>query len=169
MPEEKWRRVRGWPYIVSNRGRVVRHGAAQGTFTGKILKPKISKTGYAKLCLRRDGDKWYARIHRLVADAFIGPCPPGHQINHIDGDKLNNRSDNLEWATQAENMAHAAEVGLRPRGEGHKRSKLNEQKVREIRARHAAGENYRQLARAFNIDPSVTRRVVRREAWKHVK
>jgi hypothetical protein len=169
MQEEKWRRIKGWPYIVSSYGRIARYGSAQGTSTGKILKPKISNTGYAKVCLRRDGDKWYARIHRLVADAFIGPCPPGHQINHIDGDKLNNRSDNLEWATQSENMAHAAQHGLRPRGESHKLSKLDEVKVREIRERHAGGETYAELSRAFNIDPSVIRGVVRRESWKHVQ
>ena len=53
-------------------------------------------------------------VHRLVAIAFIGLPDPGQQVNHIDGDKANNRSMNLEWMTAGENIRHAISLGNHP-------------------------------------------------------
>jgi len=168
MGAERWKKIRDWPYIVSDRGRIARFSAAQGTRKGQIIKPKITSGGYAKVCLRKGGKKAYVRVHRLVAAAFIGPSR-GRQINHKNGNKLANSAENLEWVTPTENMQHASEHGMRPQGERHKLSKLNDQKVREIRRRASEGESPIYIAKRYEIDPSVVRRVIARKAWKHVK
>lgn len=78
---------------------------------GRIRKPSISYDGYAEVHLQKsDSNKsYYARVHRLVASAFI-PNPNNlPQVNHKDGNKLNNKVDNLEWVTAEDNTRHAIE------------------------------------------------------------
>lgn len=78
---------------------------------GKIRKPSLSYDGYAEVHLQKsDSNKsYYARVHRLVASAFI-PNPNNlPQVNHKDGNKLNNKVDNLEWVTAENNTRHAIE------------------------------------------------------------
>lgn len=82
--------------------------------TLRVMKPKISDWGYYSIGLRDDdGERIYYFIHKLVAKTFI-PNPKGNkkQINHIDGNKLNNNVENLEWCTQSENTQHAFDTGL---------------------------------------------------------
>lgn len=100
---------------------------------GKILVPKLTKTGYHELNLYlNDGTKIYPRVHRLVAQAFI-PNPDNKPfVNHIDGDKTNNCVENLEWVTHQENMEHAKNYSLVHRGERHKSSIHTEEQVHEI-------------------------------------
>jgi len=83
------------------------------TYVGKNLVPKIDRHGYKRVALGRQNDN--IAIHRLVAQTFIDnpnnyPC-----INHIDGNKLNNSIENLEWCTYSENLIHAYKTKLNPR------------------------------------------------------
>jgi hypothetical protein len=79
---------------------------------GKILKPKIDKYGYQVITLSKNGIRKSYTIHQLVAKAFI-PNPKNKKtINHKDGNKLNNKVDNLEWATEKENQQHKWKNGL---------------------------------------------------------
>lgn len=77
-------------------------------------------------------------VHRLVAVAFLGPVPAGKEVNHKDGDKLNNRPENLEYVTRSENMRHAHENGLasNPRGEQHRLVKLSDKQVEDLRTEY---------------------------------
>lgn len=80
----------------------------------RILNPWVCSWGYKKVTLHKDGKPHEKFVHRLSAEAFIPPyC--GEQVNHIDGDKRNNRLDNLEWCTGTENMRHAYKHGLHPK------------------------------------------------------
>lgn len=103
-------------YVVSNTGDVIRleyrdKKGANRPF--KLLKPNINEDGYASTTLRNDEGEKYFRIHRLVAREFI-PNPENKEtVNHIDGNKLNNRVENLEWNTREENMQHAYKTGLK--------------------------------------------------------
>jgi hypothetical protein len=80
-------------------------------------------------------------VHHLVAEAFIGPMPPGQEVNHVDADKANNRAENLEYQTPSGNIFHAYRSGAkRPVvGVRHPSAVLTEGDVLEIRRLHALG------------------------------
>lgn len=80
----------------------------------QLLKPKLSNNGYLTVGLRDEhGNRKYYFVHRLVAFTFL-KNPRGNytQVNHIDGDKTNNSSENLEWTDQRGNTIHAYKNGL---------------------------------------------------------
>lgn len=114
MPEE-WRRSSLFPhYSVSSFGRIRRDSIGPGATAGRILSQSVSAYGYLKVGLYNGskGSRKTELVHRLVAVAFLGQAPPGKSVNHIDGDKLNNRPSNLEWATVQEQSDHAMRAGL---------------------------------------------------------
>lgn len=124
--KEIWKDISGYEgfYLVSNMGRVKslpyeikyinKYGVETTTnIKGKILNPsKVGRgwddgDGYLSVTLHNRSKNRRFLVHRLVAKAFV-PNPDGKpQVNHIDGDKANNRADNLEWCTREENMRHA--------------------------------------------------------------
>lgn len=79
----------------------------------KILKTYINNRGYKTIKLAKNKTKKAFFIHRLVAENFINNLENKKEVNHIDGNKLNNNVSNLEWCTRSENMHHAYEMGLR--------------------------------------------------------
>ena len=84
--------------------------------TWRRLKPlPLGRYFCVNLC--RDGKKKAHRIHRLVLEAFVGPCPEGMECRHKDDDKSNNRLDNLSWGTRMENAADRIANGNQWRGE----------------------------------------------------
>jgi len=127
MAKEKYKPITGFNgrYEVSDLGNV--RSVARFTRNGKdwrdavILKSRSYSTGYRQLTLRDNDDKRYSRtVHKLVAVEFVDGYFYGAVVNHIDGNKLNNSSTNLEWITQKENIAHSIKLGLRA-----KKYKLN--------------------------------------------
>lgn len=137
MPNEAWRPASGFPkYEVSSLGRVRRAVRGNATQPGRILVGKVSRNGYRQLSLSNNGRRPDSILaHRLVAAAFIGPRPPGKQINHKNGDKLDNRAENLEYCTLSENLLHRHRVlGVKgQRGEKSSSAKLTTAQVIEIR------------------------------------
>lgn len=118
---EKWYPIAGYEneYMVSNLGKVkslVRpirslYGEKKKT-TERILKPYVVLSGYEQVTLSKNGLFRNVRVHKLVADAFVANPGRNSIINHKDGNKRNNRADNLEWCTQSRNVIHAYETGL---------------------------------------------------------
>lgn len=105
---KEWRKVKSNPlYSVSNDGEVRRDD------TKHIKVPDIDRYGYNKVDLYEGGKRTTKRIHRLVGEAFISNPENKPEINHKDGNKLNNHVSNLEWATKRENIDHAIKHGLR--------------------------------------------------------
>jgi len=81
---------------------------------GKKLKLSVDTKGYKYLDIRQqNGKNKCPKIHRLIAEAFLENLENKPQINHIDGNKLNNSIENLEWCTQEENRKHAIKLGLK--------------------------------------------------------
>lgn len=108
---EMWKDIEGYEglYQVSNQGRV------------RIIKERklsIDKNGYNTVMLVNNGQRKLCKVHRLVAKAFIDNSEFKTQVNHIDGDKSNNKSDNLEWVTPSENTLHSYKMGLAKSSKG---------------------------------------------------
>lgn len=167
---EEWREIEGWPYEVSSYGRVRRSTPACRTHPGRILKPSVTRSGYLRVWLSRNGtERQRFTVHRLVAGAFIGPAPIGHQVNHKNAVKADNRVDNLEYVTGARNREHAAEMDLLPRGDRHGRAKLTADDVRAIRHRYdGGGVSQIALANEYGVNQTMVGFIVRRVSWAHV-
>lgn len=118
MVFEEWRDIPGFVglYKVSNLGRiksVPRNVKKNNTTKEHFIKPYFSGTNYAKIGLRKNNRTTKHYVHRLVAVAFLGnPTTEKNQIDHIDGNKLNNAVENLEWVSRKTNMQRAWKNGL---------------------------------------------------------
>ena len=108
MIKEVWEPIKNFEnYLVSNDGR------KKNNKSQRVLKLKINKYGYATVCLFKDGLRKYLQVHRLVATAFLeNKTIIKNQVNHKDGNKLNNNIKNLEWVTASENQLHSYKNGL---------------------------------------------------------
>ena len=170
MPHEQWRDVVGYEglYQVSNMGRVKNISYGDGA---KIRKPVLNTPAYFSMVLYKDSKPTATRIHVLVAKAFIPNPEIKLVVNHRDGNKLNNRVDNLEWVTQSENLQHAYDTGLKKSGHEHSRAKLTVEQVRYIREVCIPDDRafgFNALARKFNVSASNIERVYKRERYKNV-
>lgn len=173
MTDEQWRPVAGYEteYAVSNLGRVKRLIVSQSRRrypAGYMLKSHILPNGYAQCSLHHRS----VYIHQLVAAAFIGPCPDGHEVNHKNLKRSDNRADNLEYLTRSQNNKHSYQHGRKAHsryGEANHNTKLSADDVRIIRAAHAAGQSYGSLGRQFGVHWTSIRSVVKKESHANVE
>ena len=101
--------------------------------SGKIIQCiDIDCFGYARVRIK--GKRY--KIHRLVAETFIPNQEDKREVNHKDGNKLNNRADNLEWATRSENQKHAYKIGLQKSSEKQKQAVSKWNKENRIKSVH---------------------------------
>lgn len=165
-----WRAAVGYAgvYKVSDQGDVRRVG-------GRVLRASMPSAGsdYRRVNLSMGGRQKMHTVHALVAEAFLDPRPTlRHEVNHKNGIKIDNRANNLEWATRAENIQHAYDTGLASavtsRGESSPRAKLTDDAVREIRRLHGV-ITQRELAERFGISSSIVSGVQSRKRWGHVQ
>lgn len=165
-----WRQAQGFKsYEISNDGRVRRAVDSQRYKTGYELTPKPHRNGYRYFILNDDEGKPQTRLgHRLVLEAFVGPCPDGMEACHNNGDRTDNRIENLRWDTAKANQADRRKHGTDLRGEALPYAKLTAEKVREIRKRAEAGEKQTVLAKEFGVGDPQIHRIIKRERWAHV-
>ena len=166
--QETWRPVMTGAYEVSSHGRVRRAKQCRNSYAvGQLLKPSVGKQGYLDVTLASEGGRY--GVHQLVAAAFIGPCPPGKEVNHKDGVKTHNLLSNLEYVTHKENMIHAYRLGLLvpARGEETGSAVLTWAKVRRIRALYGTGKySYSVLAARYGVSGTIIWKVVTNKTWK---
>ena len=125
-------------YSITDEGRLYRHSYVDKMgriLKGRWLKPFIDAGGYYVIKLKRK----HRSIHSLVACAFVSNVDNKPQINHKDGNKLNNNADNLEWVTGSENSQHAYDTGLRGMAEDNCNAKLSNLDVSRIKELWATG------------------------------
>ncbi|MGE3835238.1 MAG: HNH endonuclease [Acidimicrobiia bacterium] len=169
----RWLPVVGFErtYEVSNEGQVRRRAGAPRTPTARPRK-LVPRSGYLQVVLSQDGQVTLCWVHRLVAMAFLGVPERRSQVNHLDGDRANNRASNLEWTDHRGNSLHAYRTGLRTAaptfGEANHLSVLREDDVRAIRRGWEAGESQASLARRFDVSRNHIHRIVHRRAWAHI-
>jgi hypothetical protein len=163
-PSENWRPVvgfEGW-YEVSDLGRVRRvapsHSTGRRQSSG-ILTPSRTGRGYLTVGLYRGSKRVTESVHRIVAAAFLGACPSGHEVNHRDGNKLNNGPANLEYTTRGGNVRHSVAAGLYRNG----RTRLTAEQISEMRRRMDAGEPKRAIAKDFGVSESYAHAIHTRE------
>jgi hypothetical protein len=169
---EEWHPIVGYEatYAVSNLGRVMRTAPEHNARVGHIMHLR-SKRGYFQVGLTQHGYvKWHA-VHKLVAEAFIGPKPTArHQVNHKDSDKTNNVPDNLEWVTPREHTNHTRSLpGHSGVGSENGRAKLTEQQVLDIRRVYSEGHCTMQfLADSYGVVQATINQIIQRRNWKHI-
>lgn len=161
-PNEQWRPVPKSDYEVSDLGNV------RNVTTGTMRKFRVNPGGYLACNLQVAGIRKTVRIHCLVAEVFLGSRPNGMTINHCDGNKKNNRAENLEYVTIAENLRHAKAVGLSPRGSRKPLAKLTDEAVRSIREEVSAGTPRRELAARYGVNRRTIGHVINGTGWAHV-
>jgi hypothetical protein len=132
------------------------------------IRPRPDHKGYLRVALRRDGQTHDLKVHRLVLEAFVGPCPEGMECCHNDGDPTNNRIDNLRWDTPKANAADVGAHGRRPQGSGHYAAKLTDEEVGVIRRGLAAGAQVNLVARRFGVHRRTIQKIARGQTWSHV-
>ena len=168
---ERWRELPGFEgkYSVSDLGNIRIEFRSHNIHPGTILRVHRDRDGIVR-CKLNDGTKSYFKgVHRLVAEAFIGPIPNGMQINHKNGIKDDNRPTNLEIVTPKENVWHGIEVLGRSRsGQANPAAKINEADVVEIREAIKNKVSPAQLAKSFGITREMVRNIATGRAWTNV-
>lgn len=177
--DEIWKDVIGYEgyYQVSNMGRArscdrtIYDGRWGDRFrAGKPVSATCGKRGYVYVPFCKLGKSSTLLLHRLVAKAFLGDCPHGYEVNHIDGNRLNNSLSNLEYVTPSQNVRHAYATGLnKPRvGELNGCALLTEDKVIQIRSLISQGLKDSAIAPMFGVSRVAVYDVRVRKTWKHI-
>lgn len=165
---EEWRAVPGFAgYEVSDLGRVRSwHGprAIGGGSTTRaeplMMKPATHRNGRKHVMLARGGRRITGLIHRLVLEAFVGPCPEGMECCHGNGVPADNRLENLRWDTKAANEADKRRHGTISRRSGPR--KLTLEQVAEVRT---SNEPARAAAKRLKVTVSTIFMIRRGERW----
>lgn len=152
---EEWKYIEGLPngrrYQVSSEGKV------SNFLTGRILTPSITNAGYQRVIMGKpyNGKTSGYQIHILVARAFIGDSL-GRDVNHKDGNKLNNRVENLEYCSRSENLKHAYSV----LGKKVHNIKLTKEIAEKIREEIREGlVTQRAIAKKYDVSPMLISRI----------
>lgn len=151
------KQFRNTQYFVYEDGRIF------NSTTKRWVKPfevKLSRNSTKRLVvgLYINGIQKTIFYHRILAECWI-PNPNNYpQINHKDGNPLNNNLSNLEWCTAKENNIHAINKGLRP-------TKLNKQIADQIREKHKNGISQKELAKEYSVGKTIINKIVNNISW----
>jgi hypothetical protein len=120
---------------------VTRDGRVWSKRRNHFMKPLLNH-GYPQVTLTKDKKIYCFRVHRLVAICFLASMDNKIYVNHKNGNKLDNRVENLEWCTPRENVQHAFRTGLQKieKGEKHHSARFTDKQVQEMRDLWATGK-----------------------------
>lgn len=158
---EVWRPIpRVVDYEASSKGRIRRITAGRNKPAGRIVSQTNQR--YRMVRLYDRSGVITTQVHRLVALAFHGEPSPGMQVAHNDGDRHNNRPENLRWATPASNCADRKQHGTQAsmRGERNGACKHADTRVQSVlKARRDTGASFARLAAEFGMSTSQVFRI----------
>jgi NUMOD4 motif/HNH endonuclease len=164
---ERWEPVADFPlYEISNLGRV--RSLPRPFNRGRVLKPWADDSGHLHVTVYADGRSKRPYVHRLVAEAFIGPCPEGKEVCHGPAGMLDNSVGNLSYKTHKENCGpDMLRDGTRQFGEDHHHATLTMAIVSESRRRYAAGEQIKTLMAEFGVARGALVPAIEGKTWPH--
>lgn len=176
MSEEEWRAIPEWEgiYEASNHGRIKSlsricpsKGKGVMRYAERIRKLQLNRYGYPVFSAQRPKEKPMLKsVHRAVVLAFIGPIPDKGEVNHKDGDKTNNRLDNLEICTRRENAMHMIDVLGKCVGNNHSQAILTEDGAREIVSLINNGFRHDVVAAAYGVGRYTICGIMRGKIWR---
>jgi hypothetical protein len=170
MENEIWKPLPGLEddYMVSTFGsiksldRKIRHGHSIFLMKkGRVLKQQTTGTGYLYASIAKDGKVSRSYVHRLVAMTFLYNPNELKDINHKDGNKKNNRVENLEWCNRSDNLKHARDSNLLSI------CKVTWDNVRDIRRDKKSGKfTSKELAAKYGISKGQVNNILLNKTWK---
>lgn len=160
-----------WKEMVSDsRYEVSDAGEVRRKDTQRIRKPSTTPTGYKVIVLYTPGGKHRGvYVHREVMRAFVGECPEGREVSHLNGDNTDNRLVNLVYENRVANIRRKKSHGTQTFGAVHHSAKLTDADVKRIRFLSCGGFSGRQIAEVIGVSKSQINRILRGEHWSHVR
>ena len=162
---EIWKDIEGYEglYQASSFGRI-KAIKVRDFFRKKCL----NDDGYHTVRLCKNGQCKTLNWHRIIAKVFIKNLENKPEVNHKDGDKLNNRIENLEWCTRKENIQHMFDTGLRNhKGVNNSNTSLTEKDVLFIRENRGV-MTQKELCKIFSLKRIAISRIQRGITWSHI-
>ena len=132
-----------------------------------VLAGSLS-TGYPRVTLTAAGRRQRVFVHRLIAETFLGPCPEGLEVAHLNGDRRDSRLSNLRYVTRSENHRHKIDHGTMSMGDSHPNRSICETKARQIGERPREVTSCNRVAREFGTMPGVVSQIATGRNWRHV-
>jgi hypothetical protein len=144
--------------FISRDGRVFRDGKEKAT--------PVSAVGYRIANFSINNKSHTRYVHRLLLEGFIGPCPDGCEALHINGDRLDNRLENLRWGTRKENVADAIRHGTATIGSKNAMAKLSAKDVAFISDMKAMGFTPKEVAPHFGVHVGTIKKLFDGESYR---
>lgn len=151
-------------YFATKDGKII------SSYQGKELSKALDKDGYSRPSFRtKDGKSVRVYSHRIILATFR-PVENWEnlEVNHKDGNKLNNSLDNLEWVSNKENISHAWRTGLARGGEHHGRATMTEGMAIEAIERHKNGEKVAHIAKDLGVGRQAVSKIVNGDTWVYL-
>jgi ribosome-binding protein aMBF1 (putative translation factor) len=136
--------------------------------TPRVVSQFKATNGYFCVALWHDGKKKTVGVHRVVLETFVGECPEGHEAAHLNGNKQDNRLENLVWVTKKENHSHKKLHGTWQGGENNPNASLTDANAAEIIALIRSGMKQRDIAKHYDVSESVISSIKRGRSYGHV-
>jgi len=168
---EIWLPIRGYEglYEVSDLGRVksLARIAGKNIIEDRLLRGRVTEYGYVRVTLSRDSRTKSFAVHRLVLEAFVGPCPEGMEGCHGNGTPADNRKDNLRWDTPESNWQDKVKHGTAPIGERNPLAKITNEVARIVKMELAMGFPCKLVAFWNSAPLSVVQNIKKGASWRY--
>lgn len=163
--------VNGFPgYFVTPEGLVWstrKNDGSQDLTAAHVLMGSRSKE-YPRVTLTAVGRRQRFFVHRIVAETFLGSCPDGLEVAHLNGNRRDSRLTNLRYVTRSENHLHKIDHGTMPRGDSHPNRSISEKTARQIGERLREVGSCNQIAEEFGTTAGVVSHIAMGRTWRHV-